>query len=171
MARSVRTHHAHFSGLEGRKTPAVGQVFFLDFLFYRTYRDPVEARNTCFCSAISQSASPLIRRSSVSPYPFFSRFSQLNHEHLAWRSSVIPCRVYSPRISHISRTPDIGNSRRAFHYHSISHRHNRPRVCRRANHKMGTCNWQSAYRRSDHRLGKSNLRCDFLRTCNAPLCR
>jgi hypothetical protein len=36
MARKARTIPAQSDGLEARKTPAVGEVFFLDFPFYRT---------------------------------------------------------------------------------------------------------------------------------------
>ena len=39
VGRQVRTDPAQSSGLEARKSPAVGEVFFLDFPFYRTYQD------------------------------------------------------------------------------------------------------------------------------------
>jgi|HubBroStandDraft_2_1064218.scaffolds.fasta_scaffold08938_4 hypothetical protein len=37
--RVVRTDPAQSSGCEARKRPAVGEVFFLDFYLYRTYRE------------------------------------------------------------------------------------------------------------------------------------
>src|SRR5208283_1882465 len=55
----VRTDPAQSRGLEARKTPAVGEVFFLDFPFYRTNQNLTEYRDA-ICTRLGKHISAIL---------------------------------------------------------------------------------------------------------------